>query len=123
APGTQTADEPTIGTSENTAVTIPHKTGEVNPSTQKPSAVRTPCAAPTSSMPYTLATIELLIPVNSRSTWLRVRGRTSATRSFVVAPSRKRKNNVKNAITAVAMKETKLPTTCAPQENKYWLTR
>src|ERR1700756_588976 len=119
--GPQTAAEPTSGTRENNAVTNPHKAGEGNPSIQKPNPARIPWDAPTAITPYTLATMELLIPVNNRSTCPRVRGTYDVRCSLIDPPSRKRKNKVKNAITASARKEMKFRTICAPHENKYWL--
>src|SRR5271157_5699501 len=65
--GPHTTNEPTIGSKEQRAVTSPHRIGDGRPSTQKPKLIRIPCDAPTARQPYTLATIELLMPLNRRS--------------------------------------------------------
>src|SRR3974390_347031 len=121
AAGPHTKNKPTIGRNEQRAVTRPHRIGEGRPSAQKARLIRIPCEAPTARHPYTLATIELLTPVNKRSNCSALRGKNAASCRFNDSPSRNKKNRVKNVMSASTKNETMSLRKCVPQETNEWL--
>ncbi len=55
ATGAQTIDDPTTGTSDMNAITVPHTAGARTPTIQNPRPPRKPCTAATASPAMTLA--------------------------------------------------------------------